>query len=401
MSLQEERPRICVLHIATGLDAGGAERVLERLIESMDDQRFENRVISLTSFGNVAEALEEKGFHVQALEMPRRFPTLPSLMKLGRAIREADADIIQTWMYHADILGGVMGRLVSSTPVLWNLRQTTLDHLVTRRSLLLTTRAGAWLSRWIPFTIVCGSHAARLVHEEVGYSIENTQVIPNGHDNTVYRPDPTARQRLLTELGLDEGSRLIGLPARFHPQKDHATFLKAVSSLQKERHDVEFILFGENIDQDNDELAALISENGICDGIHLMGRMAKMEDYYPALDSVVLSSSFGEGAPNVLGEAMLCGVPCIATRIGDCERIVGDTGMIIEPGDPAALAKAIQSMLDMPAKERTALGQRARQRIEVRFGLADMVQRYEDLYQRVASQQMDNKALRGKNTVSA
>jgi len=388
MNETDESKRLRILHIATGLDAGGAERVLERLVVGMDSTRFNNKVVSLTSYGNVADSLEQKGFDVEALEIPRQLPNLPHLIKLGRCIRNAKPDIIQTWMYHADILGGIMGKLVTDAPVLWNLRQTTLDPIVTRRSLLLTTRLGAWLSSTVPFTIVCGSHAARLVHQDVGYTIDNTQVIPNGHDSDLYKPDPTAGTRVRKELGIEDDTLLVGMPARFHPQKDHPTFIEAARLLHQRRPGIAFVLFGENIDNTNLELTSMIAEAGLSSHFYLAGRKGAMETYYPALDLAVLSSSFGEGAPNVLGEAMLCGVPCVATDIGDCALIVGDTGKIVEPTNPKALSDAMHAVLEKSAEGRKELGLRARDRIKRRFGLSSMIQRYEDLYQRVASQQL-------------
>ncbi len=379
--------RIRVLHISTGLDTGGAERVLERLVLRMDAGAFENIVVSLTGFGDVAEELRDKNIDVRALNMPRTFPSIDSIVKLGSVIRATKPDIIQTWMYHADILGGCVGRIVGKAPVLWNLRQTTLDPEFTRRSLLWTTRLGAKLSGFVPFTIVCGSHAARTIHEEIGYNVSNAQVIPNGHDAVQFRPDSCARERSRARLEMAEDAPVVCLPARYHPQKDHPSFVSAASLLRSRIPDVRFILLGEHVTSENDVLRQLIVEAKLEDCVHLLGRVDDPENHYPASDLVVLSSSFGEGAPNVLGEAMLCGVPCVATDIGDCAKIIGDAGRIVKPSDPHALADAMADILQMPSEERAGLGERARSRICERFGLQDMVLRYEQLYRRVASQQ--------------
>lgn len=208
-------------------------------------------------------------------------------------------------------------------------------------------------------------------------------MIPNGFDLDAFRPDPESRLAVRRQLEIPEDSLLIGLVARFHPQKDHHNFVQAAGLLHRAMPQVHFLLCGEGITWENPVLGEWIDDAGVESWCHLLGRREDMPKLTAALD-IASSSSFGESFPNVVGEAMACGVPCVVTDVGDCAILVGKTGIVVPPNDAGALASAWHQLLEMSHEERRRLGQLARQRIKNKFDLNLVVSRYEDLYKSLA-----------------
>jgi glycosyltransferase involved in cell wall biosynthesis len=373
--------RVC--HIITGLSRGGAQRMLYYLLRDYDRERFKMTVVSLTELGAVGEQLRDIGVETRALMMNRMLPNPLKVGAIVSQLRRESADIAQTWLYHGDLIGGLAGRM-AGVPVLWNLRQSDLDPQTTKRSTLLTAKACAVLSRWLPDGIVCCSHASQRVHGEMGYESAGMVVIGNGVDIEMFRPDKVSATALRREIDVQPSSRLIGLVGRFHPQKDHHTFVKAAGLLHETHPDTRFVLCGEGVDESNTQLMNWISDHAMADHFHLVGERSDIPRVTNLLDIATSSSSYAEGFPNVLAEAMACGIPCVATDSGDSALIVGKTGTIVPRRDPEALAAAWRAMLDLPDEDRRQLGQAARQRAVDTFRLQDVVERYQTLYEKVA-----------------
>lgn len=372
---------IRIVHVITGLDTGGAEMMLYKLLSLTDRTRYAPSVVSLTGGGPVGDRIEALGIPVETLGMARGVPDPAGLLRLAVRLRRIRPALVQTWMYHADVVGGLAAKLAGNVPVLWNLRQSSLDRAGLGRGTLLTARAAAWLSHRIPVRIVCGSEAARRAHGALGYARDRLVVIPNGFDLDMFAPSASARAAVRRELGIGGDVPLIGLAARFHPQKDHHTFIRAAGMLREWLPEAHFVLCGNGVSWQNSRLAGWIDEAGVRDNCHLLGSRADMPMIDAALD-VAASSSRSEGFPNVIGEAMACGVPCAVTDVGDSAQLVGDTGRVVPPRDARALAQAWQALLAMPAGDRRDLGAAARRRIGQCYSLQSVVRRYEDLYDR-------------------
>jgi glycosyltransferase involved in cell wall biosynthesis len=378
--------KIKITHIISGLSVGGAENTLLKVASSLNQDEFKNTVISLTGGGPISVKLKDKNINVHELNFSKSFSSLKGLYNLTRTLKSSKPHIIQTWMYHADLLGGIVTRLRTNAPVLWNLRQSNFDNSLSKKSTILATQACVYLSKFIPSTVVCGSYAARLTHQKIGYNPTIMQVLPNGYNHDQFKPDPDARGVLTKSLNITDDCFIVGFPARYHPQKDHATFFKAAAIVRQKINNVHFVLCGDSINSENSEIMSMINQNNLKDCIHLLGPVDQMESFYPALDTVVLTSSFGEGAPNIIGEAMASGVPCISTDVGDSAMIIGDTGKNVPHSDPHAMAQAILDLHKQPSHERKSLGRAARQRIIDLFPNDLMIERYEELYRRVFSQ---------------
>ncbi len=222
-----------ITHIITGLSTGGAETMLYKLLKHMDRSKFLCEVISLTDLGPVAQDIKSLGVSVQALGMSRGIPDPRYLWKLIRIIRRHQPCIVQTWMYHSDLIGGLSARLAGKIPVIWNLRQSNLSAQVNKKLSLLTAKICAWFSGILPDKILCNSEAARQAHIKFGYQLGPIMVIPNGFDPSTFKPDASARSSVRQELGISQTALVIGLVGRFDPQKDHRTFLQAMGLLKK------------------------------------------------------------------------------------------------------------------------------------------------------------------------
>jgi glycosyltransferase involved in cell wall biosynthesis len=371
-----------VCHVITGLTTGGAEMMLYKLLSRMDRDAVESRVISLTGPGPLGPRIAELGVEVEALGMRKGLGDLFAVPRLVSRLRELRPDVVQTWLYHADLIGGVAARLAGVGAVIWNVRQSNLDGAVNSRLTMFFARAAALLSRRIPTRVICCAEAVREAHRVFGYAADRLIVIPNGFDMTAMQRDPAARESLRGELGLDQDAVLVGLVGRFDPQKDHHNFLFAAARILEQRPGTQFVLAGDGIVADNRRLAGWIAETGAAGNFHLLGRRGDIAHINSAVD-VAVSASLGEGFANVIGEAMACEAACVVTDVGDSAAIVGDCGEVVPARDPEALALACLRLLALPAGERRALGRRARDRIAAHYELGVIARRYQTLYENV------------------
>jgi glycosyltransferase involved in cell wall biosynthesis len=375
---------IRVAHVITGLEIGGAEMMLHNLLAETDRLEFSPVVISLTGRGALGDSIAALGVPVHAIGMRGRAGDVLAVPRLARALRGARPDVVQTWMYVANVVAGVVARL-QRVPVVWGIHQSTIasdgNSLPTRAA----ARMGALLSRVVPRRILYVSEEATEAHRAMGYSAKSMVVVHNGIDVTRFRPDPVARRAVRDELGVAGGDVLIGLVARFHPQKDHETFLRAALDVATARRQVHFVLCGDGIDPTNQSLMRHITGTSLEGRVHLLGPRTDMPHLTAAFD-VAVSSSFGEAFSLAIGEALACGVPCVVTRVGNSARLVEGAGAAVDPGDAAALGAEIVGLIDAGADRREQLGAVGRTRIEREFSLATAVRRYGDLYSEIASQ---------------
>lgn len=366
------------LHIITGLNDGGAEAVLYRLCTH--DRAPQHHVVSLMDSGKYGPMLTEAGVPVTCLNMKQGKISVRGLWKLWRLIRKLDPDAIQTWMYHADLLGGVTARLAGHRNITWSIHHTTLDPAESPRSTILVAKACARLSRIVPRRIICCAEKSREVHAELGYDRARMRVIPNGYDLAIFQPDPAAGIQLRQELTLSPNEPVIGFVARFDPYKDHVTLLRALEIIKAKGHCPQCLLIGTGMTEANTTLAEKISDLDLSKYIHLLGRRNDIPTVMNALDLHVMSS-MSEGFPNVLAEAMACGTPCVSTDVGDAAMIVGDTGIIVAPRSPQALANAITDLLakrDRPTWEQRR--EAARRHVAENFSIERMVATYNETW---------------------
>lgn len=382
---------IRVTHLITGLGTGGAETALSRLVARMDPARFENRVVGLCGQADtpVAQAIRHAGVAVETLGMRRGAPNPLSLLRLVRLLGRHRPHVVQTWLYHADLMGLLAARapgigvLGSGGRLCWNIRCAEME-LAAYNPLTRWVRAALARFSPLPDAVVSNSRAAREYHAELGYRPRRWEVIPNGFDTERFRPDPEARAAVRAEWGLGDGP-LVGMVARWDHMKGHDTFCAMAGRVLAARPEVRFVLVGDGMAVDNEALMDHVRRRGVQDALVLAGRRADVERVMTALDVCVLASH-GESFPNVVGEAMACATPVAATDVGDAADILGDAGRVVPPRAPAALAAAVLGLLALPGEERRVLGRAARERVVSHYGLEAVVARYEALYAELAGE---------------
>lgn len=352
--------------------------VLYRLLKGMDHEHFESRVISLVPAGGVGALIAELGIPIETLAMPRGRPTLRGFFTLVRLLRQFQPDVLQTWLYHADLLGLLAGKLAGTPHILWNVRSSNMDMAQYRRLSGWTVRACSGLAA-LPRGVVINSRAGLRYHQSIGYRSRRWALIPNGVDTNLFRPQPSARRVLLAELGLPEDVYLIGYVARFDPMKDHATFLHAARECVDAEYMAHFVLCGSEMVVSNPALISLLDGLDLRPWVHLLGPRQDIVEVTAGFD-LATSASLSEGFPNTVVEAMSCGVPCVVTDVGDSAEIVADTGLVVPAGNAHRLAVAWQELISAGAAHRQRLGEAARQRVLENYSLDTMIRAYEALY---------------------
>jgi glycosyltransferase involved in cell wall biosynthesis len=369
-----------IVHIINSFEYGGAEVMLSNLLARTDRERFEPVVVSLIDDLRLADGIVASGIPVRVMGMKSGVLDPRAVARLALFLRRERPRFIQTWMDHSNFIGGVASRLAVRAILVWGVHHSNHVPGVSKGTTLMTVSACARLSRRFPSRIVCCSEQARFDYSRRGFAAEKLVVIPNGFDTEVFRPDPSARQEVREEIGLGPDVPLVGLVARYDPVKDHRTFLRAAAMLRARRPEVHFLLCGDHVDRENPVLSAALDSLGLRECCHLLGPRRDIARIQASLD-LATSSSISEAFPLTLGEAMACGVPCVATDVGDSAAIVGETGRIVPPRTPELLAGAWEELLALAPDDRKRLGQAARERIQRRYDLSDIARRYEDLYE--------------------
>ncbi|MCZ8146395.1 MAG: glycosyltransferase, partial [Roseomonas sp.] len=326
-----------VLHVITDLGMGGAERMLAKLARHLPALGVEMEVVSLGGHGVLGAEIAETGVPVRTLGMRRPGGAMGGVPRLAAHIRRYDPEVVQTWLYHADLVGLLANRLEGGRRrLVWNLRCSDLDPASGKLTTRVIRRMLAQLSP-LPDLVMANSARGLAVHRAQGYRPRASLLLPNGFDLDEFAPDVGARAKLRAELGLAPEQEVVGMLARLDPMKDHETFLRAAAIARACRPSLVFLLAGEGCGPDG-PLAARAAALGLAAAIRLLGRRADVPAVLNALDVATLSSAHGEGFANVLGEAMACGIPFVATDVGDSAEILGGTGRLVPPREADSLA---------------------------------------------------------------
>ena len=374
-----------ILHIIPSLEVGGAEVMLARLCPALSAQGFENKVISMKGEGPILPRLQNCAVPVECLNLNSGGGLVPAWRRLRTMIHRYDPEVIHAWMYHAGLAARSVAWGNRRPSLVLGVHAVPLDLELEKPRTRAVIRILARLSSG--FDAICYvSKASAEVHASMGYAGRITQIIPNGFDVGGFKPDPEARKRIRTELKISSNAIVIGLVARWHPMKDHTNFLRAASIFLKTHPDANFVLVGPGIDANNGTLMKSAEELGVLASLRLCGCRTDMAAINASLDIATSSSAYGESLPLSMGEAMACAVPCVATAVGGVSEIVGDTGIVVPPGDPLALCSGWLTLAGMRRGELGSLGARARQRIDERFSLAACTSAHATLYRGLRGQ---------------
>jgi glycosyltransferase involved in cell wall biosynthesis len=412
-------PALRILHLITGLGLGGAETWLARLLERLPQDRFDCRVVSLLGLsggpdgpdgpggpggpGALAGRIRAIGVPVQSLGLQRGAFGLPGasglagFLRLASLLRQWRPQVVQTWLYHADLLGLLAARASGcGAAVSWGLRSGYMDFSRYGLGTRLTVRACAALSAW-PEAATVNSQAGAERHRALGYRTRNMVVLVNGVDGQVFRPDALARARLRAEWGVGGDAVLVGLAARLDPMKGHDVFCAAARSVLERFPEARFVFCGQGTglaEAPDGALDALLGRHGLAAAAVRLGRRDDMPTVLAALDVLALPS-LGEGFPNVLAEALACGTPVACLDVGEARALAGPGGFVAaaEASTPdagldaqaTALADCLERALALTPEERARLGEAGRGHVLERYGLDAAVERWATHFESLAA----------------
>lgn len=371
-----------ILHIITGLNRGGAETALYRFIaKSSVDAVLEHQVISLQGNGYYCKKLKELGVNVNTLNLNGLIYLPWAIIRLVQLVRRSDADIVQTWLYHSDLLGGIICRIFSRIPVVWGVHTVNLDQSTSSITKLIRILC-AKLSNRIPKKIIFVSKKSADFHLQLGYSAAKIEVVPNGFESHTIEADATAAMALRHVLGIENDEIVIGCVGRFHPDKDYLNLIKAIKILKDRNINSKVLLIGPDLVPTNPILTGWIMEHGLMDNFIALGQRDDIGICLKSMNIFCLPSRT-EAFPLVLGEAMAAGRPIVATNVGDVEYIVGDTGFVVAHSNPDILAQGLEKMIHLSVEDRNTLGDSAKLRILDKFSMDTTVSKTCSIYKKI------------------
>ena len=370
-----------VLHVISGLKVGGAEMALLRLIRQSSGGDYSHRIVALTSDGDMRHRYAEAGIDVIALDFSKA--PIRGFFRLVRLIKHSRPDIVQTWMYHADLFGGIAARIAGCRRILWGIRTSEVGDL-SSRSTSIIRKVCALLSRWVPRRIICAADASRRSHESIGYDAKKMVVIPNGVELEQWQATGEAGPCLRRQLGIPDEAFVIGSVGRFNAVKDQHTFVAAAGRVLQNDASIWFLMVGRDVSTENRELMSWLEQAGISKQTRMLGERRDLSVCYAAMDLFCMHSR-SEGFPNAVAEAMASRVPCVATDVGDARLLLDGCGAIVPAGNPEALADALIAVKRQGRAERKHIASTAFERIQQRYSMEACRARFESLYVQLMS----------------
>jgi glycosyltransferase involved in cell wall biosynthesis len=375
-----------VLHLIVDLEIGGAELMLKRLLEAQKNNScFHNIVVSLTSIGPIGRQLQLNGIEVHTFGMKSKLDILAIIWKLMKFINKSSVDVVQTWMYHADLIGGIAAKISKSCPVVWGIRSTKIPQGIFS-STFWVVRVCAILSYWLPSKIVCCAETARKEHESLGYSSRKMIVIPNGYNFSDFDSKLYSRKNIRSSIGYSDRDIVIGIVGRFDPSKDFNNFISAAHNLSILYANAKFLMIGRGLDWSNFQLADWIESKRLQDKFTLLGEKLDIPYYLSAMDVFCMSSIF-EGFPNTIVEAMAMGLPCVVTKAGDADKIMYDKSYVVPVNDSLALSEAMSRMCHLRPRNRKVIGQLGSRKVRLEYDINKIRIQYETLYKKITNEQ--------------
>lgn len=372
-----------ILHVIVGLNVGGAESMLLRLIMA-DISSTTHTVISLTTLGAIGESLRARGVKVYVLGSRSIFSVFNVLVELTNLIREHKPDVIQTWMYHADLLGGLASCFAGNRNISWGIRRTALTRNDSPGTFFIM-KVCALLSYWIPRRIICNAQAARQAHIAAGYKAKHIVVIPNGFDFSCYTDILAKRTLVRQSCRYSDEDLVIGSVSRFHSIKGQNIFVKAASIVVRAHPEVKFLLVGRNCDENNNELVGCLAKYGLLNSFVLLGERNDVPACLSAMD-IFCMPSLSEGFPNCLAEAMAVGLPCVATDVGEVSSLTGGTVVIVSSGSEIDLVEGLLKVIILSKEQRLKMGVEAKNRVISEFSIEKARDRFMDVYEQIISE---------------
>ncbi|PNK60505.1 glycosyltransferase family 4 protein [Psychrobacter sp. FDAARGOS_221] len=370
---------IKVVHIIIGLNVGGAELMLKRLVthSSQQSNEFKHIIISLTDLGIIGKQLQHEGIAIHYLGMSSLKSLPKTIYQLQNLLKKMKPDVVQTWMYHADFLGGLAAKSIGIKNIIWGIRTTDVSQGASKLTVYLS-KLCAKLSYIIPNTIVCAAHVSKDYHISIGYDKSKMTVIPNGFDLKALSTTTEAGLEIRRQNNLKETDVVIGSIGRFNPVKNQKLFIETAAELVKEKPNLKFIMVGRDNTIHNKELMSWIKSYDLEENFRLLGQRSDIPQCLKAMNIFCLHSKT-EGFPNVIGEAVLTETPCASVNVGDVTVLL-DKESITKSNDKYELIRIINSHLTTPKnilEEKVKLN---KEQVEKNYSIENIIEKYHDLY---------------------
>lgn len=368
-----------IVHFINSLDVGGTEKMLLKLVNSEIFKNDQILIVVLKDPGSLIREVNSKRCKVVSFNISWSFSVFFKFISVLKDVYKFKPQIIQCWLYHSDLIGGIVG-LFLKVPVIWSLRQSNIDKehnpIITRTIIKLC----AFLSYYLPAKIISNSEKAKLIHVNAGYDERKIITIPNGFDENIFFRDYEQKIKFRNELGVSDENIVIGMVGRYNSQKNYGFALKVAKRVIVDNPKIKFCFVGKDLDKSNQELLQKMEKLRLCQTqIFLLGKRQDIPTVMSGLDFLILPS-LGESFPNVVGEAMLCEVPCIVSDVGDCSHIVGNSGYVIKGFDESRFASAVKAISVMSLQTRRSMGINARKRIVDNYSLSSVSRRTRQVY---------------------
>jgi len=311
-----------VLHIITGLTKGGAENTLYRLCIASKNKGIKNYVVSLTNKGEIGQNLETEGIYVYNLNLKKNIFFFFKIFSLKKIIKQIDPDIVQTWMFHSNLIGGIFAKLCNIKKIFWNLRHSNLEFGKSNIFTILIDFILRLFSYFIPYKIITCSYNNIFIYKKKYNRKLDYIYIPNGYDYL------STNINFVINNEKNDSTFKLGMLANYRKQKNFPLLISTLSELKNKITKFHCYLAGERVDKNNNELVQLIRKYKLENNITLLGKINNTEVLFNKIDLHILSSTFGEAFPNSIAESMLYGIPNVSNNIGDSKIIIGENGWV-------------------------------------------------------------------------
>lgn len=370
-----------ILHIISSLDNGGAEVFLKRMIlDFSNDKNTFVSVVSLSNKGRIGIELENLGIIVTTINF-KTFLFPFSLFRLFIFILKLKPEIVQTWMYHSDFIGGILSKILGINKIFWNIRNSDIPQ--GRFSLTFLIRLiNSRLSFFIPKKIFCNSFSGKVSHVNLGYCEDKIIVVPNCFEIKEDKFN-NSKSSFMSTYGLSNNHVIIGAIGRFDKLKDYKNFVLASSLVSDEFSNVKFVLIGKDLDKKNSLLNKWIKDSNQINNFILFGFRNDVDFFLSEILDIFCLPSLSEGFPNVLMEAMAYGVPCVSTNVGDAEIILDGNGILVPPNNFHELALGLITMINTPLSVRQKMGLVTKQLIKNKYSVSNISNIYKNIYNEI------------------